>query len=239
MGLRGKPPREKGDGAGNWTHDRCPGGSERTGWLAGDIHGLECHPSERTLPCVKDLIGPDARCEYCEVKRWIPKWLGFVPVYRHDGRPMVIVIQDWHREFVQAIPLHRPIVWKRARGEGEGIEITLADSTRPWISTLPERNRPADLSLWLARIWRRPDLAPYLVKRFAVVDAGQELPMTPGEAKEAINQIKTDAGEGVKAVLARTFVTRGGSREPAMLGDVLPVPSVNGTHHDPPPRRKR
>lgn len=226
MATRGRPPRGDGQNTG-WTHDRCPAGHVGVGWIAGDVHGVECHCKKGSKPCRKIYLGESADCDLCD-KHVGVEWLGYVPLYRYDGRPMFVIIHHHQAELVAALPLHRYVTWSREDGQGEGVSILPHKDERPWYSTLPERNRPASLSRFLPKLWGMPDMVEACLREF-----GGDTPVSPevhGPYRGPETRTMTPAAEKMlHAAKNRAFAAavRSGNPEPL---DVVMDPLLNGKH---------
>jgi hypothetical protein len=229
MGFRGRPPRG-GVGGTWWSFDKVQAGDTRTGWMAGDIHCVHCHCSKRSQPCVKVLLGDNAECQ-CDDTPTPPKPLGFVPLWRHDGKPTVVVIREHQFESVAKIKLHRYCLWGRVKGSGESVSITENVIDRPWETTLPEKRKPADLSHWLCVLWRRPDLEPALRESLFLSDnvVSPTAPMTGREVADKMRDIDADGRKQAASLLREQLKVRG--KDPALIGELFPGPSSNGTGH--------
>lgn len=220
MGRKGKDPK-RGDGAGSWTFDGVRDARARVGWIAGDIHGVHCHSAKGSKPCRKLLLGEKTLCEGC-LKGWKTEWLGYVPLYRGDGKPHVVIIHEHLEEYVSSLPLHAYVKWFREQGPGEPVQIERIVPGRTWHSTLPEKNRSVSITRWLCRIWRMPDLLEPLMQEFGEIDNGLSPhdEVTAEKCGAAIDRINAEATAKTSSVL-KTWM-RATTPEPAPLEDVIP-----------------
>ena len=230
MGFRGRPPRG-GVGGVWWSFDKCTAGETRTGWIAGDVHCVHCHCSKRSQPCVKLLLGERAKCQ-CDDTPTPAKPLGFVPLWRSDGKPMVVVIREHQFESVARIKPLRYVTWGRLKGSGESVSIREHELEREWVTTLPEKKKPADLCHWLCVIWGRPDLELALRESLFVSDNAVSPPvhMTGKEVADELSNIDAAARKQAARMLSEQLRVR--RQDPPLIGDVLPTPSKNGSHRE-------
>lgn len=239
VATKGKPRRE-GPGALHWWVDRLPGGKWRHGWIAGDTHGLEMHCSRSSKPCVRILTGDDnARCPGCESGLG-HRWMGYVPVWRHDGRPMMVIIYEHMEEAVGRLKLHTHIRYGREEGVGESMWIKGEEAGPVWQTTIPEKLKPADLAPSLCTLWRMPELLPWLRKWWAADDTAVSRPLpplTPRDAAAELNREQDDSLTRQREIIRRAMKVTGPARtEPADAGSVVDE-VLNGLH--PGPKRKR
>jgi hypothetical protein len=220
MGVRGKTPG-MGDPIGSWSHDKVQGGKERSGWLAGDVHVIQCHSSRASKPCRKHYLNNDADCAGCA--HGIPvKELGYVPLWRWDGTPTIVVIQDHHTEQVGNLDLHTHVFWGRAEGLGEGVYIKPSNLPRKWESTIREKMMPVDITRGCCVLFGMLDLEQILRRAIWGVDIplSTTRALKPKEARDEINDIRKDAGNRIKDVVKRSFTVK--EQDPAPLSDLLP-----------------
>lgn len=226
MASRGRPPRGAKPGA-SWLHDRCPVGHVGCGWIAGDVHGVIMHPSKSSKPCRREYCGENAVCEFCD-RLNVPEWLGYVPLYRHDGRGVVVIIREHQRESVSALPLHCNVTWSRAAGRGESVAIAPREKQVSWFSTLPEKRVPASLALWLPKLWRMPDMAAMCLQEFGSHEAGVTAPLEvePYTGPQSTGMVPPPPL--IDHALRRRLGQMAGKSEPASVGDVLDDIARNG-----------
>lgn len=184
MGLRGKtaPGEER---VTHWLHDKVPGGSDRVGWLAGDVHIVECHTSKATRPCLAAVCGRNVRCPGCK-RGHPPTPTGFVPAFRDDARPVFFIVYDHQFERVGSIKFGARIEWGRERGAGETVWVRAVAGGPRWQSTLPDRQGPCDLTRTLCAIWEMPELRSALAAYLGAPTAATTARSTPATIEEAI-----------------------------------------------------
>lgn len=220
MGIRGKTPG-RGDGIGTWSHDKVPAGSERYGWIAGDVHVFTCHSSRASKPCRRHYCGEMHDCVGCVTG--IPvKPLGFVPLWRWDGKPTVIIIQEHHFEHVGMMGLHDRVIWGREKGHGEGVWVKTHPIQTKWETTIPAKRMPVDIVWACCVLFGMPDMERVLRDSLRTSDNPLSLtePVTPKEAKRQIDAIKAEAGDRITNVVKRSFVVK--EADPAPLSELLP-----------------
>jgi len=156
VGIKGKRPEEENRET-HWTHDKCPGGTERTGWIAGDVHVIPCHISRATRPCLSRVCGKGVRCAPC-TKHQYPTPTGFLPVFRDDGKPLFLIVYEHQFDRIEPLKFGAWVRWGRERGAGETVWVRAEAGGSRWVSSLPDRNQPADLTRTLCLIWDMPEL---------------------------------------------------------------------------------
>ena len=228
MAVRGKAALES-VGIGHWGHDKVPKGEERTGGLAGDVHCFPCHSSKATKPCLKAIVGKEAPCPGCDANTPV-KQLGYVPVYRHDGKPMIVVVQDYSFEYLDKLKLHQFISWGREKGNGEGVWVKKNDLNRPWTSAIPAKMRPADITEALCKIWRLQEWVGFVRLWVGEAHAPPPPPPPPPPANivEAVHQAEDKHRDELRRLMRSQFPLR--KSESQTLEDLLPEPSANGRH---------
>jgi hypothetical protein len=134
--------------------------------MDGPIHGLICHASRKSRPCLKALLGEGASCAFC-LQMMKPRWIGFVPVRREDGRPWIIAIGASRFEVADGIKPGSRVSWGRDDGTGQGVWILPRDKGAEWRVYYPDIQPVADLCEPLATLWETPALVPDLRRYFA------------------------------------------------------------------------
>lgn len=165
MATKGKRPERSGVDV-SYTFDKVGKGDRRTGFLAGAVHGVYCHCSGTSKPCVRVLHGERAECAGCAAGMRTA-WVGYVPLRRHDGRPFVVCIREATLAVVDRIVPGSRVAWGREEGRGESVWITELATGAEWRHFYPNDPPRADLTSWLLRLWRMPELSGGLVEWFA------------------------------------------------------------------------
>lgn len=180
MATKGRSPG-KGAVEVSYTFDGVKDESIRLGFLAGPIHGVYCHCSGVSKPCLRTLLGERQPCNGCEEQRKV-RWMGYVPLRRDDGRPLVVVISDATADVVDKIKPGSRVRWFRRKGRGESVTILEHESGREWRHYYGDKPADADLTAWLARLWRMPEILPALQHWFAM----EATPATPAVEVAAV-----------------------------------------------------
>lgn len=222
MARRGKPPGGNGRGT-HWTTDRVEVGSKNEGWIAGPLHVIDCHQRKGSKPCRKLLLGESATCAGCASHIPITE-LGYLPLYRGDGKPVVVCVQEHSFDLIDPLPLHARVSWGRREGDGESVWVQRLLSGPSWYTTLPEKRLPANITEHLLRIWEMPDLRAAVTALFATdcqpADTAP-LPAALSPADDGVNEPPADSD------FARA------ARESQAVRGVLPVglPPVGDVIH--------
>lgn len=180
----------------------------RTGWLAGAIHGVWCHCSGTSKPCLRVLLGEHSKCDGCDDKRRAA-WVGYVPLRRNDGRPFVVAIREATAAVADRLVPGARVRWFRREGRGESVQLHEEERGQLWERFYPNLLARADLTAWLCRLWRMPHIANALTIWFsqessptptAVVD------VTPSPTEEPLpTWVGKVQDEGAKLVGAETY----------------------------------
>lgn len=160
MGVRQSTPGEGGKKA--RTHFSYVGTDAKRPWfayVAGPCMWYECHTVGKSQPCLLEATDGELECPRChEIKP--TESIGYQPLYRAaDSKPVVVIVHEYSREIVDALPFHRRVLVKREPGVGEGVSVTVTlDATPKFITTLAEKSRPQQPIESLLRMWRYPQL---------------------------------------------------------------------------------
>lgn len=160
MAIRQSPPGE-GRGKGRLHFTYVPT-SAKTPWhayVAGPCMWFDCHEKGKTKPCLDVVTEGALTCPRCvEISPPVPT--GYLPLYRAaDGKPVMVIVHEYTREIVDALPFHARVLVKREHGVGEGVAVTRTLDQQPkFITTLAEKSRPAQPLHSLLRIWGYPEL---------------------------------------------------------------------------------
>lgn len=218
MGIQ-RHPRGGKDLTANWRHDRCPAGVSQRGWIAGDVHEVTCHPAKGSKPCRKLLLGEHADCPGCKAGwRLVP--LGYLPLYRHDGRQLFVILHEHSFDAAAALPLHHYVEWGRSLGAGETVWVRPAAKQETWYTAMPARLRPVDLWPVLCRVWGMPDLLPALRGALSACDNGLS-PMASDPVADTVAELaaieERAKAEQRAAIRSRFTVTK---TEPETVGEL-------------------
>lgn len=210
------------------------------GWIAGDIHAFPAHLGKPSHVCEKTLGVRDAECPKC--KKGAPvNLVGYLPVYRDDNKPCVLVLHEHTFDQIGTLPHLCPVQWGRRKAEqNEPVWVRRMMKGPTYKTSLPERLRPQDLVFPMVRYWRRRDLFVHLARWMGVASAVKaamvvEEPVAVSEVSEArpFERPKTTARQAIKAVTgedpgellsqtAKNMLRRAREREQAA--------EVNGVH---------
>lgn len=159
-------------------------GTEWKAYTAGPCHWFDCHSRGRSKPCLHLMTSGELVCPWCGSDNAVSlpadnpvAQIGYQPLYRAaDYRPVLVVVHDYHREQVDAIPFHRQVLIQRGNQQSDGVTITPTLSVEPrFHSTLRDRNTPVDLTRTLLRMWNIPELCEW----YARTHGGSDGPVSP------------------------------------------------------------
>jgi len=198
-----------------WTHERLGAGESRSGWIAGDVHTVYCHCSKRSKPCLKHLLGSRTECPGCDAEMSV-KPLGYLPLWRYDGKGVVVVLRDHQFEPVGKLKLHTYVTYSRLKGAGESIQVAENPAQRIWETTLPEKRKAVDLCRWLCVMWQLPHVEAALRESMlpSVNEMSQPTRLNATQAAELLEKAEDEHRAVSRDVLKRTFVVPDHAEKP-------------------------
>lgn len=217
MATVGRSPG-RGRGFVTFTWDSVPPGAKRTGYLAGDVHGLMCHVSKKTKPCLKQLCGAKSDCPLCDQHQPID-WCGYVPLRDHSGRPVCIIIRSAVADLVDKIERGARVLWGRGASKYDPVTLIEWKEGHPWERWWPHQKPTDDMVPWLCSFWRSPELLSALYSHFkgecqpvvtspAPLPAALVDPATPRWVKGTADALtKAELGESLAEVFKRRGIT--------------------------------
>lgn len=216
MARRGRTP-ERGGETHAWTFDHCRDAKPREGYCAGPLHWLLCHDSSPTKPCFKPLYTRGANCPYCKSR--IPTYeFGYQPLRDKRGRTWVVGIRSTHERVVARISPGQGVRWGRCEGIGEGCYVEPWPVTPDWHYWYPDLKPEADLSPWLVRLWKLPDLLPALRCYFASSDSGVSSAAPEADPVEVPEVDSDPAGMArIEAIAREQRAGRAAKGDPAVI----------------------
>lgn len=189
MALREAPPG--GSGGSPYTHFahvKTAKGQKWNAYVAGPIKWFVCHEGKRTKPCLCVISDNKLTCPMCDAQ--VPvRTMGYAPLYRQDdGKPVFALVYDGAREQLDSLKLHERVLVGRGPDNNDTIYILKALSHEPVYQTrLPERMRPANLTMTLLRVWGIPILSRWYADTERVtVPAPKPKPAEPDPVSEKI-----------------------------------------------------
>jgi hypothetical protein len=189
MGVKGRPPKRAG-GFVTFTWDRCPPKHKATGYLAGDVHGIECHVGGRTKPCERLLLGEHVSCPGCAAGKPID-WHGYVPLRDGSGRPVCILVRYSVYDVVTRIKPGSSVMWGRDDDKFAPVTMVEWRESVPWSKWWPDRKPADDMVPWLVKFWGLPHLETALRSYFAgEVKGPTDLPaLIPHDAPPVVDRV--------------------------------------------------
>lgn len=184
MSLPTQPPTGGGERAYvHFHYCNTEPGAKWHAYIAGACMWFWCHPSRRTKPCLHIITEGKLECPKCG-SAVAPQLIGYQPLYREiDSRPVFIVLHEYTRETVDKLALHTRVIVGREASQSDGVWLMKALSPNPvFSSTLRERQRGADLSETLLRVWGIPALTTWYRgwnDTARTISAPEELSMAP------------------------------------------------------------
>ena len=190
-------------------------------WIAGPAYWCKVHQKGRTKPCLKNMTRGKLRCQRCEDGAVIDR-VGYVPLYRAvDAKPVCVIVHEDVEEMVAALTLHRRVLVGREDGATDGVWITDAPKQVRYDTTLPERQRPADMTASCLRMWSIPELdAWYYSSEYAhgARPSMSDTPLTLTAVSESIDE--SDPGiQMLRQRMAGSVPVT--TSDPPMLGETV------------------
>ena len=218
MAVKGRHPREGGDGGGYWKWTKVFPGRECDGWIAGDIHVFPAHMGRPSVVCERTLTHGRLPCSFCSQKLPV-RDLGYLPVYRHDGLPCVLHIHEYAFDTVGLIRFRDPIVWTRGDDDdGEAVVVKPRLRGGRWESSIAARMLPQDITVAMVRYWKRRHLLPDLVRWInGVTDKSDESP--PAELSRIAKEQQAQREQRGKTTSRDAIEQVTGERLPPLIGD--------------------
>lgn len=229
MGVRGKTPSGM-DPVGTWLHDKCSNDADRRGWIAGDIHVFTCHSSKASKPCRRFYLGESTTCVGCEMGIKV-KPLGYLPIWRWDGKPVLVIIQQHSFDSVGAYKLHTPVQWGRVDDVGEGVWVKPLLNAKAWTTTIPAKQVAIDATYGCCVLFGMMDMVGVLRESLGIGSdkaVSPDSPLTPKQVQARITETKERAGKEIVATVKRAFVVKDDPVVP--LAELLPNFGKNGVH---------
>ena len=222
----------------HWTYVGTPKKTGWHAWSAGPCSWFVCHVKGKTQPCVHWFTNGEVGCQRCNAGQ-DTEVSGYQPLYREvDTKPVLVIVHEYVREIVDAIPFRRRVYVSRGAEASDGVAVNAAPSPLPLFqTTLAERMKHADIAQSLLKIWRLPELvmwlnatqgnavkfenaappkkkAPISVTPAAPVVDALPLPGEPdgaGDLGELLDVLKTDGGAAARAERNRLFLAKASS----------------------------
>lgn len=228
-----KQPRGTKSPASCWTWTHLKTGGVLNGHLAGPVEWIVTHWHYRSLPCYTDVTDKRLECPHCKAGHRMGE-LGYVPIYREDGRPCVVGIPSYNAAGLHGVGLGEAVKAFRGKERGDPI-VVMRNKGVPNISVGPEGSRPvADIREWLVRLWRDETLKEFFARGpLADADADTAILRRAAETRRAAEEAARDVPGAIARRIRVTPPAVDGDRGPALMGDVIDgigLPERNGRH---------
>lgn len=175
-GRGGKPTRV------HWTYVSTEAGSKNhwSAHVAGKCHWFTCHEAGRTKPCLDAITQGVLSCPFC-AQLLETKEVGYQPLYREsDGKPVIVIVHDYSREIIDRLNFHERVLIGRGVGITDAVYIVPSSVQTPrYKSTLPERNKPADATESLLRMWKISQLTEFYFNQRSAEEPMAAQPIAP------------------------------------------------------------
>jgi hypothetical protein len=217
------------EGQVNWDHEKLDQVKSFHAWKAAQMVGVHCHWLYRSIPCYEILTKGALKCPYHD-KAALLHWNGYLPLYRDNNRPTIVIIKKINRDTVARIPIHAPVLVSRAEKRGSSIHVGEKSWAKMWLKP-KDWQAPPDITRALLTWWKEPALTEYLLAQAGKdVAPASDKPLSPVPAsKEERQQRSEEWVKGVRdAALRQAGYGPAGDNLPPQLGDVLPI--ANGVH---------
>lgn len=116
-------------------------------------------------PCVYELTGREIECRYCGKAR-MPVMKGWVPLYRKwDGFPIMVCVDECLRDSIDTMKLHTKVHVGRGKGSSVSAWVQMTMDQEPkYVTTLPERQVEADVTMTLITVWDLPEVTQFFCR---------------------------------------------------------------------------
>lgn len=130
-----------------------------TAFVAGPTMWFECHCVGKTKPCLEFVTDGELECPMCQTLKPCEQ-IGYMPLYRElDGKPVMVLVHESVREVVDSHRFLARVLIGRGKDSTDGVYVQRPMSKgTPFSSTLPDRQKPADIWPTLVRMWKIPAL---------------------------------------------------------------------------------
>jgi len=177
----------------HFTYVSTPHGYSWNGWIAGPVHWLWVHPKKAgTTPCMRMLTGEEYTCSKCSALN-VPLVKGYLPLYRQtDAKPVFVICDEAIRDTLDAFRLHTRVLVGRERTLGSGVYVALCLDDKPrFQSTLPQRQKPVDLTPTLLRVFKSAELIDWYKCTHGLGEVVPQVATSP-EMKQEVQTIEED-----------------------------------------------
>lgn len=215
-------------------------GEKVTGYLAGPVQWYDMHTSDLgSKPCLELMTDGALSCPLCADD--VPAVKGACPFYHSTAhKPHMVWLDEGDRDKVEKFRFLLRVQFWREKYKGAPLSVEPCLSQEPeFFSTLPEKNRAADVSDSLLRMWKLPHLVAWFRAGSPAGDTAlSQIPPAPpaapgGKKKPAkVDPMYAAAHRKVDAAMNGTGSTDD-ALDRALNRAGVPAPSPNGKH--PPP----
>ena len=124
------------------------------------------HMLKPSKPCVYELTGREVECRYCGKAR-MPVMKGWVPLYRKwDGFPVMVCVDESLRDSIDPLKLHTKVNVGRGKGSSVSAWVQMSLDQEPrYVTTLPERQVEADVTVTLITVWDLPEVTQFFCSK--------------------------------------------------------------------------
>lgn len=137
-------------------------GEKVTGYLAGPVQWFDMHTSDLgSKPCLELMTDGALSCPYCADD--VPVVKGACPFYHSTAhKPHMVWLDEGDRDKVEKFRFLLRVQFWREKYKGAPLSVEPCLSQEPeFFSTLPEKNRAADVGESLLRMWKMPHLTAW------------------------------------------------------------------------------
>jgi hypothetical protein len=162
-GDRMLPRRRPGDGdiaLPQWQMDKVKHGEGFAAWKTGDAFWCQTHHFDVSTPCRSLLTSGGLDCPF-DHGRYVPRWLGYVPLVGESGKPLCVVVPGYSLEQVESLPLGVELIVKRDKGRSKPVTLTVATAGRKFKGFEARKVDPVLFERWLLQIWCDAKLASF------------------------------------------------------------------------------
>jgi hypothetical protein len=205
---------EKGNSGQYYERLELPLGKPVYGWLAGVSKSIYAHYLNGTEPCRRWISRHKLKCAFCSSHK-APVFKSYVPLFDDRGIQTFTIVGERYFHLLKSITLFAPVKIVKLRSRGTPICIERSDWTtdKP---PFPDGNAcRRDITPWLFRLWKDPELAQWVRDHPEVNDEMQpEDDLNDSMATAMVKEVK----KIVKERMGESHIADVLNRVPALNG---------------------
>lgn len=157
------PKRQPGERAveSGWTHVKVEPLAKWRAWIAGEVIWVETHHLPPSKPCREAFTDGAVPCQIDHTTRRL-EWSGYLPLWDANHKATVIIIREYQRDVVAAVPRGREVLVTKGPATTSAISVLPTGSSVRFHSTNPRKMDNQDIRLWLLTLWKDQTLKDWV-----------------------------------------------------------------------------